>query len=73
MPPTRNSEQMHVVERFTLNPDTRELLREYVVTDPVYLAQPYTGQDIVLVSETPFEVHPCEELTYEFTEEGADD
>ena len=73
VPPTRNSEQLHVVERFTLNPETRELLREYTVTDPVYLAQPYTGQDIVLVSQTPFEVHPCEELTFEFTEEGSAD
>ena len=71
VPPTRNSEQMHVVERFTLDPETMQLMRQYTVTDPVYLAQPYTGQDIVLVSQTPFERHPCEELTWEFTEEGS--
>ncbi len=71
VPPTRNSEELHIVERFTLNPETHAMTREYSVTDPVYLAEPYTGQDIVLLSETPFEAHPCEELTYEFTDEGA--
>jgi len=70
VPPTRNSEQLHVIERFTLDPDSMALRREYTAEDPVYLAQPYTGSDTVLVSETPFERHPCEELTYEFTSEG---
>jgi DNA polymerase III alpha subunit len=65
-------EQMRVIERFTLDPESMQLTREYAVTDPVYLAEPYTGQDIVLVSETRFERHPCEELTYEFTEGGAE-
>ena len=54
--------------RFTLAPETHAMTREYTVTDPVYLAEPYTGQDIVLLSETPFEEHPCEELTFEFSE-----
>lgn len=71
VPPTRNSDQLHIVERFTLDPETTAMRREYVVEDPVYLAEPYTGSDTVLVSETPFERHPCEELTYEFTSEGA--
>jgi hypothetical protein len=67
VPPTRNSEQLHVVERFTLDPATFALKREYTAEDPVYLAAPYTGSDIVLLSETPFEKQPCTELTYEFT------
>jgi hypothetical protein len=66
-PPTRNSEQLHVAERFTLDPATFALKREYTAEDPVYLAAPYTGSDIVLLSETPFEKQPCTELTYEFT------
>jgi hypothetical protein len=66
-PPTRNSEQLHVVERFTLDPATFALKREYTAEDPVYLAAPYTGSDVVLLSETPFEKQPCTELTYEFT------
>ena len=68
-PPTRNSEQMRIVERFALDENAQEMRREYTVTDPVYLAEPHTGQDIVLLSETPFEQHPCEELTYEFIDE----
>ena len=67
VPPTRNSEQLHVVERFTLDPAKFTLKREYTAEDPVYLAGPYTGSDIVLLSETPLEKQRCEELTYEFT------
>ncbi|HEX7082173.1 MAG TPA: DUF6152 family protein [Gammaproteobacteria bacterium] len=67
VPPTRNSDQLHIVERFTLDPETFALKREYTAEDPVYLAEPYTGSDTVFPSETPFERHPCEELTYEFT------
>jgi hypothetical protein len=70
VPPTRNSPQLHVVERFTLDPQTFALKREYTVEDPVYLAAPYTGQDTVLLSETPFEKQPCSELTFEFTRPG---
>lgn len=68
VPPTFNSEQMHVVERFTLDPETVALRRDWTVTDPVYLAQPWEGFDVVYVSETPFERHPCKELTPEFIE-----
>jgi hypothetical protein len=70
VPPTRNSPQLHVVERYTLDPKTFALKREYTVEDPVYLAAPYTGQDTVLLSETPFEKQPCSELTFEFTQRG---
>ena len=70
MPPTRNSPQLHVVERFTLDPTTFALKREYTAEDPVYLAAPYTGQDTVLLSEVPFEKQPCAELTFEFTQPG---
>lgn len=66
VPPTRNSEQLHIVERFTFNPEDNSIRREYTATDPVYLARPYTGTDIVYISETPYEKHPCKELTYEF-------
>jgi hypothetical protein len=70
VPPTRNSRQLHVVERFTLDPQTFALKREYTAEDPVYLAAAYTGQDVVLLSETPFEKQPCTELTFEFTRPG---
>jgi hypothetical protein len=72
VPPTRNSTQLHIVERFTFDPENTTITRRYTAEDPVYLAEPYTGQDTVLLSETPFERHPCEELTYEFTSAGDD-
>jgi len=70
VPPTRNSEQLHVVERFTLDTNTFALKREYTAEDPVYLAAPYKGSDIVLLSDTPFEKQRCSELTYEFANGG---
>ncbi len=70
VPPTKSSDKLHIVERFTLDPKTFSLKREYTVEDPVYLAAPYTGQDTVLLSDTPFERQPCEELTFEFTQPG---
>jgi hypothetical protein len=70
VPPTRNSDQLHVVERFTLDTKTFALKREYTAEDPVYLAAPYQGSDTVLLSDTPFEKQPCEELTYEFSNAG---
>jgi hypothetical protein len=70
VPPTRNSDKLHIVERFTLDPTTFALKREYTVEDPVYLTAPYTGQDTVLLSDTPFEKQRCAELTFEFTQPG---
>ena len=70
VPPTRSSDKLHVVERFTLNPKTFAMKREYAVEDPIYLTTPYTGQDTVLLSDTPFEKQRCAELTFEFTQPG---
>ena len=70
VPPTKSSDKLHIVERFTLDPKSFALKREYTVEDPVYLAAPYTGQDTVLLSDTPFEKQRCEELTFEFTQPG---
>ena len=68
-PPTRHSDQLHVVERFTLNPETMALRREYSATDPIYLAQPYAGADTVYLSETPYLYEGCKEMTPEFQQE----
>ena len=71
VPPTRNSDKLHVVERFTLDTEKFALKREYTAEDPVYLAAPYSRSDTVFLSDTPFEKQPCEELTFEFSN-GAD-
>jgi hypothetical protein len=65
-PPVRHSDQLHVVERFSLSPETMELHREYVAEDPVYFVGEYVGADTVLVSDVPYVAHPCDELAPEF-------
>jgi hypothetical protein len=54
-PPTRSSEQMHIVERFTFDPQKFSLRRDYSVTDPVYLAAPYESYDVMYLSDVPFQ------------------
>jgi len=65
-PPTRSSEQLRIVERFTLDTNTFALKREYTVTDPVYLAAPYASYDVMNLSDVPFEAQECRDLTPEF-------
>lgn len=65
-PPTRNSEQLHIVERFTLDPETMALKREYRATDPVYLAAPYESYDVMYLSDVPFQPAECIDMTPEF-------
>jgi hypothetical protein len=65
-PPVRNSDRLHVVERFSLEPKTLVLTRDFVAEDPVYFTDRYVGSDQVLVAEVPYVAHPCDELTFEF-------
>ena len=67
-PPTRSSEKMHIVERFTFDPQKFSLRRDYSVTDPVYLAAPYESYDIMYLSEVPFQKQRCKDMTPEFQE-----
>lgn len=64
--PTRHSDQLRIVERFSLDPVKMELKREYTATDPVNLAQPYSSYEISLLSDVPFTKEECIELTPEF-------
>jgi hypothetical protein len=66
-----HSDRLHVVERFTLDPETMALKRDYVAEDPVYFTARYAGSDTVMPADAPFAVDPCEELTYRnYSEEG---
>ena len=65
VPPTPISEQAQIIERYTLDPDTFALTREYEASDPVYFTE-FVGSDVAYLSNTPFERHRCEELTPEF-------
>jgi hypothetical protein len=62
--PVRNSDQLHVVERFTLDPERMALTRSYVAEDPVYLKGRYTGTDTVFPADAPFSPGKCQELSF---------
>ena len=59
-----HSAQLHVVERFTLDPATMALKRDYTAEDPVNFTDQYTGSDIVMPADAPYAEDRCEELTY---------
>jgi len=68
-PPTPNSGQLRIVERFSLDPETLALKREYSATDPQYLAEPYESFDVMYLSDVPFQAQPCNDMTPEFQQE----
>ena len=59
------SDQMHVMERFAFDEDARTLTREYVVTDPLYLSEPYTGRDVSDIAAEPYRPFNCVDLSGE--------
>ena len=61
--PVRNSDQLRVVERFTLDPATFNLTRAYEATDPVYLQGKYSGSDVIQIADAPYAADKCRELT----------
>jgi hypothetical protein len=60
---TPHSEQLHVVERFTLDPATLMLKREYTAEDPLFFTATYSGSDTLALSSVPYSPEPCEDLT----------
>jgi hypothetical protein len=65
-----HSAELHVVERFTLDPKTLALRREYVANDPLYFVNEYVSGDTVLPADAPFAVDACKELAYEYQPGG---
>jgi len=61
--PVRHSDKLHVVERFTLNPQTMELRRDYTAEDPVYLKGKYSGFDRINIADASYAPGKCEDLT----------
>jgi hypothetical protein len=62
--PVRNSDQLKVVERFSLDPAKMALTRSYVAEDPVYLKGKYTGSDTIFIADAPFNPGKCQELNF---------
>ena len=69
--PVKHSDQLHVIERFSLDPQMWALKREFVAEDPVYFTDQYKGSDQVLVSDVPYVAQRCAELAPEFGPGGA--
>ena len=62
--PVRNSDKLHVVERFSLDPNKMALTRSFVAEDPVYLKGKYAGSDTILVADAPYSPGKCQELNF---------
>jgi hypothetical protein len=61
---TPHSAQLHVVERFSLDPATTTLKREVQADDPLYWTASYTGNATsMIVSTVPYAPEPCADLT----------
>ncbi len=60
---TPNSAQLHVVERFSLDPEGMRLKREFTAEDPLYYTGTYSGSETMIVSNVPFHPEPCADLT----------
>jgi hypothetical protein len=61
---TPHGTRLHVVERFTLDPTTFALKRDYVAEDPEHFSDQYIGSDIVMPADAPYAEDTCKELTY---------
>jgi hypothetical protein len=57
----RHSDKLHVVERFTLDPATMLLTRQYEAEDPIYLKGKYTGQDRIQPADAAYTDDKCKE------------
>jgi len=63
-PPIMNSDKLHVVERFSLDPEKVLLTRSYSAEDPVYFTGQFTGSDVIGVADLPYKPDPCKELGF---------
>jgi hypothetical protein len=60
---TPHSAQLHVVERFSIDPATSTLKRDLVAEDPLFYTAQYTRSDTMIVSTVPYAPEPCADLT----------
>jgi hypothetical protein len=63
-PPILNSDQLHVVERFSLDTDKMALTRSYVAEDPVYFVGRYEGSDTIYAADLPYSPDECKDMTF---------
>ena len=61
----KHSDQLHVVEQFSQSADGKILSRQYRGEDPLFLTEPFEGQDEIQLSAAAFDPYNCEDLTEE--------
>ena len=59
----QHSQQLHVVERFSVDAAAGTLTREYRADDALYLRSEWSGRDVLKASGEPFKAFACVELS----------
>jgi sulfur carrier protein ThiS len=59
----KHSPQMHTVERIYFDDKKQRLIRDYSVTDPLYLKGETKGQDLMALADKPYAPYNCVELS----------
>jgi hypothetical protein len=69
---TPHSDRLHVVERFSLDPERMAITRTWTADDALYIVGQVSGSDTVLVADVPYSPDECKELTFvDYSKEGA--
>lgn len=69
--PVRHSDKLHIVERFSLDPNTMKVTRSYTANDPVYLKGQYAGSDILQVADAPYDPGKCKDTSFiDYSKQG---
>jgi hypothetical protein len=63
-PPIMSSEKLHIVERFSFDPEKVLLTRSYSAKDPVYFTGQFTGSDAIGIADLPYKPDPCKEMGF---------
>ena len=63
-PPIMNSDKLHIVERFSFDPEKVLLTRSYSAEDPVYFTGQFTGSDVIGIADLPYKPDPCKEMGF---------
>ena len=59
------SGQANVVERIHYDEESRTLIRDYTVNDPLYLTRPYSGRNVSDIAAEPYRPFDCVNLSGE--------
>ncbi len=62
--PVPSSDKLHIVERFTFDPQTMKLTRAWTLEDPVYLKGQAKGQDVVEPADAGYTRDDCKEQQF---------